>query len=112
MIDFNDALALYWKLLQKKSHRHEFVLHTGTKNLGGLVQDAGNLVQARNVVLIVLDRIERDRKRKIGEAGVHPVLLIDRHLIFFEIEVRDALLEHTNQKIVREPILIGKTVRR
>jgi hypothetical protein len=63
-------------------------------------------VQARNVVLIVLDGVERDRKGKISEAGMDAALLADRHLVFFEIEIGDALLQRTNQKVVRECVLI------
>ena len=36
------------------------------------------------------------------------VLLIDRHLVLFEIEVGDALLQHTNEKIVGELVLVGE----
>ena len=36
------------------------------------------------------------------------VLLVDRHLIFLEIEIGDSLLQHTNQQIVRELVLVGK----
>ena len=36
------------------------------------------------------------------------VLLIDRHLVLFEIEVGDALLQHTNQQIVGELVLVGE----
>ncbi len=93
------------KFLQQKSHRYELVLHAGTKHFGYPAQHTRNLMQARNVVLIVLNRIERHRQRQISETGVNAILLVDRHLVFFEIKIRDALLQHTNHEVVRELIL-------
>ena len=37
------------------------------------------------------------------------ILLVDWHLVLFEVEVCDALLEDTNEEIVGEFILIGET---
>ena len=58
---------------QKESNGHELVFHAGAQNFGGLAQDARNLVQARDVVLVVLDGIEGHGKRQIGEAGVDAI---------------------------------------
>jgi hypothetical protein len=38
--------------------------------------------------------------------GVDAVLLVDGHFEFFQIEIGDALLEDTNEEILRELILI------
>src|SRR3984885_10414310 len=59
----------------------------------------------------MLDRIERDGKRKVGEIGMNAILLIDWHLVLFEVEVGNALLQHADQQVVRELILIGKAGR-
>ena len=40
------------------------------------------------------------------------ILLVDWHLVLFEIEVGDALLEDTNEEIVGELILVGEASRR
>jgi len=37
------------------------------------------------------------------------VLLIDRHLVFFEIEIRVALLKGADHEVVRKLVLVGKT---
>ena len=37
------------------------------------------------------------------------ILLIDWHLVLFEVEVGDTLLEDTNQEIVGELVLVGET---
>ncbi len=65
-------------------------------------------MKPRNVVLVMLDRIEGHRKRKVGETRVDAIHLIDRHLIFFELIVGEPLLQHANQEIVREKVLLGK----
>ena len=62
-----------------------------------------------DIVLVMLDGIEWNGKRQIGKAGMDAILLVDRHLVFFEIEVGDALLQHADQQIVRELILIRKS---
>jgi hypothetical protein len=59
----DDALALDGEFFQKESDGHEFVLHAGTQDFGGLTQDARNLVKSGDVVLIVLYGIERHGKR-------------------------------------------------
>ena len=42
---------------------------------------------------------------------MNAILLADGHLVFFEVEVSDALLEHANQKIVRERVLVREACR-
>ncbi len=79
------------------------------KNLGGLAEDARDLVKARDVVFVMLDRVEGNGERQVGEAGVDAVLLVDGHLVLFEIEVGDALLEDANEQVVRELVLIGES---
>ena len=94
-IGVNDALALRRNFFEQKAHRHQLVFHAGAQDFGGLAQRARNLVQARDVILVMLDGIERNGERQIREAGVDAVLLIDRHLEFFEVEIGDALLQST-----------------
>jgi hypothetical protein len=61
-----------------------------------------------NVVLVVLERVEWDRKRQVGEAGVDAILLVNRHLVLFEVVVGDALPQDTNKEVVRELVLLGE----
>jgi hypothetical protein len=58
-VGVDDALALNRKLLQEESDGHELVLHAGAKDFGRLAEDAGDLVKTGNVVLVVLDGVER-----------------------------------------------------
>ena len=63
-------------------------------------------MKPRDVVLVVLNGIERHGERQICKAGVDAVLLVDRHLVLFEIVVGDALLQHPNHQVVGELIAI------
>jgi hypothetical protein len=69
-------------------------------------------MQAGNVVLVVLDGVEWDRKRQVGEAGVDAILLVNWHLVLFEVVVGDALPEDTNEEtngeVVRELVRVGE----
>src|SRR5712672_4483158 len=106
-----DALALSRNLLEKEAHRHKVVLHARAKHLSGLAERARDLTKPRYVVFIMLHGVERNRKRQIGDTSVDAVKLIDRHLIFFQVEVGDPLLEDSNKKIVGELILVRETNR-
>jgi hypothetical protein len=107
-VGVDDALTLDWKLLHQKSDGHELVLHTSPQDFSGLAEDARDLMQTGDVILVVFDRVERDRQREVGEAGMDAILLVDGHLVLFKTEVGDALLEDTNQEVVRELVLVGK----
>src|ERR1051326_588464 len=56
----------------------------------------------------MLDRVEWHSQRQIGQTGMNTGLLVDRHLVLFETKIAGALLQHANQQVVRELILIGK----
>ena len=107
-IGVDDALTLDGKLLQQESDGHELVFHAGAKHFGGLAEDARNLVKTGDVVLVMLDRVEGNGQRQIREAGMDAILLVDWHLVLFQVEVGDALLEDTNQKVVGELVLVGE----
>ena len=50
----------------EKADGHEFVFHAGAEDFGGLAENARNLVEAGDVVFVVLDRVERNGERQIG----------------------------------------------
>ena len=39
---------------------------------------------------------------------MNAILLVDRHLVLFEVEVADALLKDTNEEVVGELVLVGE----
>src|SRR5712671_4693665 len=95
-----DALTLSRDLLEKKAHRHKVVLHARAKHFSGLAERARNLTKPRYVIFIVLHRVERNRKRQIGDTSVEAVKLNNRQLIFSQIEVGNALLKESKKKVV------------
>src|SRR5258708_13842882 len=105
-----DALTLSWNLLEKKAHRRKVVFHARAKHFSGLAERARDLTKPRYVVFIVLHRVERNRKRQIGDSSVDAAKLVNRHLIFFQIKLADPLPEHSTQKIVRELFLVREAV--
>ena len=68
------------------------VFHAGTKNIGGLLENTGNLMKSCNIILVVLDGVEGDGKREVREVGMDTIHLINGHLILFEVKIRVALL--------------------
>ena len=101
-------MTLDREFLDQKADGHQLVFHTRVQDFGGLAEHARNLVQTSDVILVVLDRVEWNRKRQVGKAGMNAVLLVDGHLVLFEIKVGDALLEDADQEIVRESVLVGE----
>ena len=68
-------------------------------------------METRNVVFVMLDRIQRHGIRKIREAVVDALHLRNGHLVVFQLEVRYAIVQNMKQEVVRETILLGKTPR-
>src|ERR1700722_6301815 len=73
---------------------------------------ARNLMQARDVILVVLDRIQWNGERHIRETRLRPLHVIHRHLVFFELEIRDSLRQRTLHHLVRQFVLFRKAGRR
>jgi hypothetical protein len=94
-IGIYDALALNGDLFEQETHGHEVVRHAGAEDLRGLAEDTGDLVKPGDVVFIVLHGIKGNGQRQICKIGVDAEHLVDRHLVFFQFEVVDALLEDT-----------------
>ena len=67
-------------------------------------------MQPRDVVLVMLYRIEWHGIRQIRQACMDAVKLVDRHLVLFELEVGDALLQAAHENVMRELVLIGEAV--
>ena len=111
-IGSDDPFALLRNLFRQEPHHHQLVLHARAQNFCDLAEHARDLVQPRDVILVMLHRIERNRQRQIGEIGVNAALGGDRHLVFFEPKIGNALLEDANQQVVRKLVLIGESLGR
>ena len=107
-VGVDDARNLDGDFLEQESDWHEPVVHASAENFGCLIEGSRYLVKARDVVLVLLDCLERNGQRQIRKAQVDAVELVDRHLILFEIEVGEALPQHPNQKVVGELVLLGE----
>ena len=59
-VSVDDALTLDGELLQEESDGHELILHASAKDFGSLAEHAGDLVETGDVILVVLDGVERD----------------------------------------------------
>ena len=59
----DDAIALRGNLFEQEPDRHEVVLHTGAKNLFDLGEDAWDLMETSDVVLIPFHRVEGNSER-------------------------------------------------
>ena len=98
------------QFFEDELRRHEAVLHALAQDVGGLGEDARNLMQPGNVILVVLHRIERDGERQIGEPGVDTALLVHRHLIILQVVVDVLALQLPLEQAVAQQILVVHAV--
>jgi hypothetical protein len=59
----------------------------------------------------MLDGVEGHGEREVGQVGVDAASAAgraERHLVFFEVVVFDALLELAEEEVVRDEVLLGK----
>src|SRR6202789_2536497 len=110
-ISSHNSLALPWTCFRNKPHNRQVVLHTCAQNVLRLLERLRNLVQTRDVVLIMLHRIERHRERKIGQPRMNAAHPADRHLVLFQVVVLHPLLGLKQKQIVRYQVLLRKTGR-
>ena len=82
------------------------ILHAGAQDLFGLLERGRDLLKTGDVILVVLDCVERNRERQVREAGVDAALRVDGHLIVFEVVVVDVLLHVAQEEIVRRPVFL------
>ena len=102
------ALGLRGDFLQKKFRRHELVGHAELHVGGHLLQRLRNLVQTRDVVLVVLDRGERRLRRHRREAEVRSAELVHGHLPFVEPGGLDGLAQVAHHELLVERFVVGK----
>ena len=88
------------------------ILHSRAQHVLGLQQRVRDLMQPRDVVLVMLDRVERHRVRQIGQPRMNAALRRHRHLVILQIEVIDVLLHVPQKEVVRRPILLAEPLGR
>ena len=88
------------------------VLDPGAHDLLGLEQRLRDLMQPRDVVLVMLDGIERDGVRQVGEVRVDASLGIDRHLVVLQVVIIHPLLQVAEEEVVGGPVLLAESLGR
>jgi len=68
----NDALGLLRDFFGDQAHGDKVITHAGAQNVLGLQEGLWNLMQASDVVFVVLYRVQWHRKRQVGKARVNP----------------------------------------
>jgi hypothetical protein len=106
------SLTLRRNLLQQKPRRRQTIFFAQPQHLNRLFKSVRRLMEAGDVILVVLHRIERHGMRKVCDFQVYAIHLRERHLVNLQAIIGDALVEHVQQQIVRKPILLRKTIRR
>src|SRR5215813_8063244 len=107
----NYAFRLARHLFGDKSDGHQVILYSGTEDFLGLKEGPRNLVKPRNIVLVMLDGVERHGEREVGEADMDAPAAAggaERHFELFEVIVCDSLLELAEEKVVGDTVLLGK----
>ena len=82
------------------------------QNVFDLQQRRRDLMEPSDVILVVLDRIERNGIGQIGEVRVQSALRGDRHLVILEVPVVRVFLKSAHEQIVRRLILFVESFRR
>ena len=88
------------------------ILHARTKHLFGLREDARDLVQTRDVVLVLLHRIQGNGERQIGEMQLRAAIWLTGISYSLKPMVLDALLERARQDLVRQRVLLREPCHR
>ena len=96
----NGTFALDRNLLEEEPGRHQSVSFSLAEHLDRLLESTGDLVETRNVILVVSDAVERYGVRKIGKAVVDALHLRDGHLVILQRVVRNAVIQNVKQEIV------------
>jgi hypothetical protein len=79
------------------------IFHTGAEDVLGLEEGLGDLVETRDVVLVVLDGVEWHGKREVSKIGMDASTAArstEGHLELFEVVVVDALLKLAEEEVV------------
>ena len=67
-----------------------------------------HLVQARDVILIVLGAVERHRRDELRKRQMHAVELVERHLVQLQIGRVDVVAELAHHQLLIEPVLFAE----
>ncbi len=106
----DEDVALRGDFGEQEVDGHEAVLLTGAQDVGRLLQGFGDGVQARDVIVVMLDGVEGHGAGQVRELGVGAALLVDGHLVILEGVTLVGALEGSFQQLVGEGVLLGHAV--
>jgi hypothetical protein len=101
-------------LFGDESDGDEVIVYSSAEDFLGLEECPRDLVQSRDVILVVLDRVEWHGKREVGQVCVDAATAAgsyERHLKLFEFIVVDALLQLAEKEVVGDPVLFREAGR-
>src|SRR6267378_4653329 len=103
-----EGVALIYDFLQQETGLHQFIGYAFAHLDHGLLQKNRNLFEARNIVLVVFDRLKGEQVDKLGQINLDAVLLVHRHFPVFEASALYLHLEVTNHQSFVERLLLGE----
>ena len=104
-----NILGLGGGLLQQVAGWNQMVAKAGPHVRGGLLKNAGYLMQAGNVVLIVFYRTESRARGQARNSKVHSIHLVNGHFPVFELRAFDLLAQIADHQILAHALLLRET---
>ena len=106
-----DRLRLPGHLPQEELRRHQAVVHAAAHEIDRPVDLGGQRAQTRDVVVVVLRRVECQEGRQLRGKEMPSPHLIDRHLVLFELRVFNAVAQVLDHQRLVDLLLIGEAGR-
>src|ERR1700722_11214357 len=99
------VLGLGSNFFHQETRRHEMVLHALPHVRGYLVESFWNLVEARNVIFVVVDIVERRQAEQFQEAEVQAIHLLGWHFPGLELSALDCFPQISDHRLAAERLL-------
>ena len=104
-----DAVDLRDDFFQQILRRHQPVAHALLRHRGHLVEAPGHRLQARQVILVFLRVVERDRADEAGQLQVDAAHLVQRHLVQLQPVAAQLVLQLAHHQLLVELVGVGET---
>jgi hypothetical protein len=97
---FNPVIDAGLRHIERQASSTENFIFPLPKHLDRLLESTRDLVETRNVIFVMLNRIKRHGVQKIGQAVVDALHLRYGHLLGLQFVVRNAVVQNVKQEIV------------
>ena len=105
LLDAGDLLDHFF---QQVLRRHHLVGHALARHRSDLVEQRRHRLQARQVVVVLLGAVERDRADEAGQRDVHAAHLVQRHLVELEVVGAQRVLQLAHHQLLVQLVAVGK----